>query len=337
MDGVGASPGRQRHPNGQHHVAARRHQVVVVENAVHTRHALIGVLLEGNVEGLGAPEAPELRHHPFVVGEGVDGHAGPVSGDGASGRPRIGQAADGLRAHLLGKATGREANTICYVRPLLKVIGRHGKGPSLLVPVGLGLTDDLVHRLHDPNRMIPNRRLGGKHHRVAAVEDRVGHVTRLGAGWTRVFHHALEHLRGRDDGLGRLHALADEPLLGAGHLFHRHLDAKVAPRHHDSVHDLQNLVDVVDGLGLLDLSNDAGLFPCLFDAVDQRLHVRALLHKREGHDIDLQFEAQLKVFQVLLRHRGRGGLEVGQIYPLPRPQRPPFHNRRPGAASRSSR
>ena len=48
-----------------------------------------------------------------------------------------------------------------------------------------------------------DRGLLGEHHRVGAVEDRVGHVGHLGAGRARGGDHRVEHLRGGDRRAGR--------------------------------------------------------------------------------------------------------------------------------------
>ena len=85
------------------------------------------------------------------------------------------------------------------------------------------------------DRVPPDAGLAGEHHRVGAVEHRVGHVRRLGPGRPGVLDHRLEHL-GRDDHrLGRFPASLHGPLLHQRHLLQRHLHAEVAAGHHDPV------------------------------------------------------------------------------------------------------
>ena len=40
----------------------------------------------------------------------------------------------------------------------------------------LGLDADPIHRHHRFNRVTPRRCFGGQHHRVGAIQNRVGHV-----------------------------------------------------------------------------------------------------------------------------------------------------------------
>ena len=50
--------------------------------------------------------------------------------------------------------------------------------------------------------------------------------------------------------------LADQRLLVDGHIFQRDLHPHIPPGHHHPVGDPQDLVDVLDPLGVLDLGDD---------------------------------------------------------------------------------
>ena len=95
--------------------------------------------------------------------------------------------------------------------------------------------------------------LAGKHHRGRAVEDRVRDVARLGARRLGRVDHRLEHLRRGDHRLAALEALEDDPLLQQRHRRHADLDAEVAARDHDRVGLVEDVVEHLDGFGLLDL------------------------------------------------------------------------------------
>jgi hypothetical protein len=71
-------------------------------------------------------------------------------------------------------------------------------------------------------------------------------------------HHRLEHLRRGDDRPPPPVGFADDLLLERGNGFGRELDSQVAPRHHHSVRDPENVDQVVDGLRPLDLRDDGG-------------------------------------------------------------------------------
>lgn len=56
VNGIGPSLRRERHSDRHNDVIARIYEVLVAEHTVHAGDALIGVLLKGDVEGVGAPE-----------------------------------------------------------------------------------------------------------------------------------------------------------------------------------------------------------------------------------------------------------------------------------------
>jgi len=79
--------------------------------------------------------------------------------------------------------------------------GRLLAGVGQLVPVTEARLDrerDPVHRRHRLDRVFADGRLAGEHQGRRAVEDRVGHVARLGPRRLGLVDHRLEHLRRRD-------------------------------------------------------------------------------------------------------------------------------------------
>ena len=70
-------------------------------------------------------------------------------------------------------------------------------------------------------------------------------------------NHALEHLRGHDNGLVGTDGLVDQATLDAGNEFLSHFDAQVAAGNHDAVGSFKNFVDVVHTFLVLDFGNDA--------------------------------------------------------------------------------
>ena len=120
----------------------------------------------------------------------------------------------------------------------------------------LGGGDDPGHRLDGVDGVLPHAGLAGEHHRVGAVEHRVGDVGGLGAG-----RRGLEIIDSSIwvatmTGLALRRALLDDLLLQERHLLERALHAEVAAGDHEAVEGVDDLVEVVDRLRLLDLGDD---------------------------------------------------------------------------------
>ena len=103
------------------------------------------------------------------------------------------------------------------------------------------------------DRVRADGRLLGEHHRVGAVEDRVGDVGDLGARRARGGDHRVEHLRRGDRRARERAGQREQALLDHRHLLDRHLDAEVAAGDHHAVGRADDLLRALDGLGLLDL------------------------------------------------------------------------------------
>ena len=67
------------------------------------------------------------------------------------------------------------------------------------------------------------------------------------------------HLGGRDDELAGNVGLCDHHLLGQGDLLRWDLHPEVPAGHHHSVGDLEDLVEVLQASGVLDLGDDLDL------------------------------------------------------------------------------
>ena len=122
--------------------------------------------------------------------------------------------------------------------------------------VGFRFANDAVHHLHGFQRIRARRGFGGEHQRVAAVEDGVGHVGSFGARGTRILRHGFEHLRRGDHREARFAGPGDDLFLHHGHFFRAHLHAQIAASHHHAVGHVENLVQIVNGLGLFQLGDD---------------------------------------------------------------------------------
>ncbi|MGY3683441.1 hypothetical protein ACVWXU_007064 [Streptomyces sp. TE33382] len=179
-----------------------------------------------------------------------------------------------------------------------------------------GRLDDARHRADGLDGELADAGLAGEHHRVRAVDDRVGDVGGLGAGGAGVVDHRVEHLGGDDDRLGVAPGELDGALLDDRHLFQGHFDAEVAAGDHDAVEGGDDAVDAVDGLGLLDLGDDgepAALL--LHDAVDV-VDVASAAHEGEGDDVGADAQGPAEVVDVLFGESGDGDGDAGEVEPL---------------------
>ena len=191
---------------------------------------------------------------------------------------------------------------------------------SLVPDASLGLLGDLGHGLDADHGVVSLGSLPAQHHAVRAVQDRVGHVARLGAGGARLLHHGLEHLRGADHGLAEPVALRDHLLLGDEDLLGGDLDTHIAPGHHGALASLDDLGQVLDSLLILDLGDDPDVLALLaedvFDLLDP---VRVPDEGGEDH-VDPLLHSEQQVRLILLRDGGQVGVRARQVAALPRPQ-----------------
>ena len=130
---------------------------------------------------------------------------------------------------------------------------------------------------------------------------------RVGAG---AGDHAFQHLGGDDDRDAAGAGGADDAFLGEGDLLRGKLDAQVAAGDHDGVGQGEDGVEVVEGLGLLDLAHDPGA------AGGDRAglgHVLRTLDEAEADEVDPVVEGEAEVGVVLVREGGDGEDHVGDV------------------------
>ena len=119
---------------------------------------------------------------------------------------------------------------------------------------------------------------------------------RVGAGAVII---ALHHLRGDHHWLARLARGPGDLLLQTRDLLHRHLDAKIAARHHDAVGDLDNLLELGERRGLFDLGHDRR---APTHQVARLGDVLGPLHEGQRNPIDADIERILEIDAVLVGH-----------------------------------
>ncbi len=198
----------------------------------------------------------------------------------------------------------------CGARP------RVGEWRQLVQGPRLDVLDDPRHRLDHQARVVAHTGLARKHERVGAVEHRVGDVTRLRPGRPRGHGHGVEHLRGHDHRLRGLAAQLDRSLLHERHGLQREFDAEIAPRHHHPVERRDDLLEVLDGLRLLDFGQHRKAHALL---VHDRVHIDDVgrrAHERQRDHVGTGAQRPPQVVLVLVRQGRHAHRHSGQVEPL---------------------
>ena len=241
-------------------------------------------------------QGPLARHPPRRAAQGREHHH-------AGGRGR------------LRRLARRRHQGVDVVDVHARVLGVHQAGPQ---GVALHPLHDAVHDLHRLHRIVAGRGLGRQHQGVGALIDGVGHIRRLGPRRGRRTGHGFQHLCRDDGGHAALAGGAQDLLLRHRHFLRLHLHAQVTARDHDPVAVVEDALQIVQGLGLLDLGH-AGGAP-VHDPL-QLGHVLGLLHEAEGHPVDAEAQGEGQVLAVLGRQgrdrndrfRHRHALAVRQL------------------------
>ena len=193
-------------------------------------------------------------------------------------------------------------------------------GAGLAVQLGhavqaalFGILNDCSHSLQGQDRVLTDRGLTGEHHCVCAVEDCVSAVRNLCTGGDGVVGHGLEHLGCHDDGLCPAACHVDCLLLDEGNLGEGQLNTEVTTSDHDAVELVDDVLQVLNCLGLLNLGND-GYADTLFvhDLVDG-VNVCAGTDEGECNDVCTHLQCEAQVVRVLLGQRGQGDCCAGQV------------------------
>ena len=222
------------------------------------------------------------------------------------GGARFGQRQDRLATEVVRGEQRAHRNRL--VNPAEAQLGEVGIQGHVLGQ--LGLPGNRRHLLDGFHRVLAGGGFGAEHHRIGAVEYRIGNIADLGPRRHRVEDHRLHHL-GRGDG----HLVEGARHLDHAFLQRRHgriayLDRQIAARHHDAVTGLQDRLQMRDRFRALDLGDQAWLVPPTLTRhiaqLARHLHVGGVLRKADRHVLGLEAHRRLDVIHVLGGQR-RGG------------------------------
>lgn len=128
-------------------------------------------------------------------------------------------------------------------------------------------------------------------------------------------------MSGADDVLARIDGLAHDVLLREDYLFNGELHAEVPAGDHDAVGVLDDLVDVLNGLVVLDLADEVDVGPVLgvllLEVLAQLGEVGPVPREGYGDVVDLVLDAELDYIVLVVSADGRkGDLDSGQAHVL---------------------
>ena len=240
----------------------------------------------------------ELAGHARLVGQRVDWDRAAECRKIARGLASKGVRNESFDGQLLGCAN----SSLCEASRHLTLYFGHRNVIAGVLSV-FRHTSNLGHGLYGLDGVFAIGGLAAEHDGVGAVIDGVCDVGDFGAGRARVLDHRVEHLRGHDDGLLRLDALADEHALDERDALNGHLDAEVTTSHHDAIYAVKNLVYVVDALLVLNLGNDLDRAVVSVEDVLNLLDVFCAAHEGVGNEVELVLNGPKDETLVLLGKR----------------------------------
>ena len=240
----------------------------------------------------------KLAGHARLVGQRVDWDRAAECRKIARGLASKGVRNESFDGQLLGCAN----SSLCEASRHLTLYFGHRNVIAGVLSV-FRHTGNLGHGLYGLDWVFTISGLAAEHNGVGAVVDGVCDIGDLGAGRARVLDHRVEHLRGHDDGLLRLDALADEHALDERDALNGHLDAEVSTSHHDAIYAVKNLVYVVDALLVLNLGNDLDRAVVSVEDVLNLLDVFCAAHEGVGNEVELVLNGPKDETLVLLGKR----------------------------------
>ena len=172
---------------------------------------------------------------------------------------------------------------------------------------------DAVENLDAFQRVFADGGFAAEHDGVGLFVDRVGDIGDFGPGGHGGFDHAFEHVGGDDDGFADAEAGFDDAPLDDGQFLVGDFDAEIAARDHDAVGFAHDLVQVGDGLLVLDLGEDEGARAVFLEELLQLEEVARFAHEGQGDEIHAELESEFDVLDVFGGEGGQADLDARQV------------------------
>ena len=277
------------------------------------RSRRIDVLADVGAHRHHTPVQRQPPRHIVAIGRGEDWRKRTQRRQPPRRAAAAGDGHDGLRIAAIGEHHRRLTERL---RVVVRAGRVHGRGTADRRGA-FGFANDGVERLHRARGEGADRRFGRQHDRVHPIVDRAGGVVHLGARRARLHRHRFQHLRGQNDGNAMVACAPRDVLLRARHPFERHLEAQVASRDHDGVGRGENLLEVIERRGPLQLRDKRDIRRAGVSHQLTRLSdVCRGLHEAERHHVHAERQPERQVVDVLRCDRRCRQADAGSVDPL---------------------
>lgn len=140
-----------------------------------------------------------------------------------------------------------------------------------------------------------------QHDAVCSVQDGIGDVADLGAGWSWIVCHRFEHLGCADARFTNEVALCNHHFLGKEDLRRWNLNTEVTTSHHDTVSLAEDLVEIIYTLLVLNLGHNSDLFALFSQAFANFNDITGTANERSKDDVDAIFHSKQEIGFVFFR------------------------------------
>ncbi len=176
---------------------------------------------------------------------------------------------------------------------------RGGFKIGVVLELALGPQADAGHGLDRLDRIQTGGGFGTEHDRIGAIDHGIGDIEHFGPGRDRGFDHGLQHLRGGDHHPTAGQGFVDDLFLQAGQFGITDFHAQISTGHHHHIAGIDDVTEVGDGLGALDLGHQIGVAAGGPGQSAGLLDIVGRAAERYRDEIHLQFRRQLDIGAVL--------------------------------------
>ena len=189
---------------------------------------------------------------------------------------------------------------------------------ATLANVLLGFGRDPCHAIDRFDGVLPDGGFAGKHHRIGAVVDCVGHIARLSPRRSWVLLHRIEHVRRRNHRLACRTRFGNQLLLHRWHALERNFHAQVAACHHNAIECGNDRYHPLDRFGAFHFrQHRATVAETRRNFAQFRSRFRPA-HERQRQPIRTRLHCHLDCNSVAIRYRGNAQRRVWEVDSLVR-------------------
>src|SRR5690348_14175442 len=191
--------------------------------------------------------------------------------------------------------------------------GHHGVFKKIRAAAALDAERDAVENLDATQGMLADGGFAAEHDGIRLLINRVGDIRDFGARGHGRFNHAFQHVRRDDDRFALAQAGFDDAALDDGQFLVRNFDPQIAARDHYRIGFAHDVLEIRDGLLVLDFGDDERLFLGIAEQFSELEQIAGFAYERQRDEIHLQFEPELSVRNILRGEGGQAHFDAGQI------------------------